>query len=316
MRGSGGSKPRATRELSRERVSGIQRTRLLGALADVCAERGAANVTVAHVVERAGVSRRTFYELFSDYGDCFLAGLDDALARLADRMVPAYERPGRWRERIRAALGELLSFLDEDPACARLVIVEALAVGREALERRARVLGHVVDAVADGCREASAGLAPTRLTAEGVVGGVLAVLHTRLLEGSHGSFVELLNPLMSMVVQPYLGPAAGRRELERPQPLAAPRGIGNGANPFKDLQIRLTYRTVRVLMAVAAEEGGSNRVVGDLAGIADQAQISKLLSRLKKLGLIANTEVPRAQGAPNAWVLTSRGEEVLGVVAH
>ncbi len=50
------------------------------------AERGAANVSVAHVVERAGVSRRTFYELFADREECFLAAFDDAVSR-ASRYV-------------------------------------------------------------------------------------------------------------------------------------------------------------------------------------------------------------------------------------
>jgi AcrR family transcriptional regulator len=297
-------------------VSGIQRTRLLTALAQVCVERGATNVTVAHIVERAGVSRRTFYELFSDREACFLAGLDEGLGRIASRVVPAYEQPGTWRERIRASLSELLLFLDDDPGTGLLVIATTLEVGREVLQRRGRVLAQVIDAVDEGRREARAGVEPTRLTAEGIVGGVLSVLHGRLLEGGRDSFRELVNPLMCMVVLPYLGSAAARRELDRPVSKPESRPALNGAsNPLRDLEMRLTYRTVRVLMAVAAVPGASNRRVADGAGVGDQGQISKLLGRLEKLGLVANTGLGPGRGAPNAWMLTQQGEEVHGALA-
>jgi hypothetical protein len=74
--------------------------------------------------------------------------------------------------------------------------------------------------------------------------------------------------------------------------------------------MRLTYRTARVLLAVTASPGGSNRVVADGAGVADQGQISKLLTRLEKLGLVSNTGLGPGRGAPNAWTLTKQGEEV------
>jgi len=302
--------------LSHEQLSGIQRTRLLTAMAQVCAEHGAANVTVAHIVERAGVSRRTFYELFSDREACFLACLDDGFARIAARVVPAYEQSGEWQERVRASLIELLSFVDGDPVMGRFVIVETLGGGCEALRRRERVLGIVIDAIDEGRLEAKADSMPTRLTAEGVVGGVLSVLHGRLLAREWDSFLELLNPLMSMLVLPYFGSAAARRELSRPVPRAKPHSApGGGSSPLKRLDMRLTYRTVRALMAVAENPGSSNRMVGMGAGILDQGQTSKLLSRLEKLSLISNDGLAPGRGAPSAWRLTEKGKEVHDALA-
>ena len=81
-------------------------------------------------------------------------------------------------------------------------------------------------------------------------------------------------------------------------------------DPLRDVEMRLTYRTVRVLMAVAANPGASNRIVGDSAGIGDQGQISKLLARLSKLGLVTNSGLGPGRGAPNAWTLTSKGARV------
>jgi hypothetical protein len=81
-------------------------------------------------------------------------------------------------------------------------------------------------------------------------------------------------------------------------------------DPFANLPMRLTYRTLRVLAALGAQPGASNREVADASDITDQGQISKLLGRLERLGLIVNTGPGRQpHGEPNAWRLTALGEE-------
>ena len=85
------------------------------------ASAGWRSVTVAHVVARSGVSRRTFYELFEDREDCFLAAFDHALGRASAVVVPAYEPQKAWRERIRAGLAALLGFLDDEPGLGALL---------------------------------------------------------------------------------------------------------------------------------------------------------------------------------------------------
>jgi DNA-binding MarR family transcriptional regulator len=80
--------------------------------------------------------------------------------------------------------------------------------------------------------------------------------------------------------------------------------------------MRLTYRTLMVLGAVAAEPGASNRRIADTAGVHDQGQISKLLGRLEKLELIHNNGNGQPKGEPNAWTLTPRGREVQQVLTN
>jgi hypothetical protein len=81
---------------------------------------------------------------------------------------------------------------------------------------------------------------------------------------------------------------------------------------LEDLEMRLTYRTLRVLSAIAANPGASNRDIADHADVKDQGQISKLLIRLERLGLIHNTGTGALRGEPNAWILTDKGQEVEG----
>jgi hypothetical protein len=61
---------------------------------------------------------------------------------------------------------------------------------------------------------------PSPLTGEGLVGGVLAVIHTRLKRGGRAELIDLLGPLMSMIALPYLGPVSARRELSTPSGVA------------------------------------------------------------------------------------------------
>lgn len=331
-------RPGSESALASTRVAEIQRQRLLAAMAVVAGERGAANASVAHVVSRAGVSRRTFYELFEDREACFLAAFDQAVAQAAETVLPAYEGQARprsgtgqvrtrsrtphrggqagWRERIRAGLAALLQFLDAEPGMGRLVVVEALGAGPRALEHRARVLAALIAAVDEGRSEMSRSRPPQEpppLTAEGVVGAVFAVIHARIVLGcthpERRPLTELLGELMGVIVLPYLGPSSAQEELQKPAPPLQTKTRPR-VDPLEGLRMRLTYRTLRALAAVAAHPGASNRRLAEAAGIVDQGQASKLLTRLEDLGLIENTGEGHAKGARNAWVLTPRGEQV------
>lgn len=299
------------------RVAEIQRVRLVAAMVEVAAEHGFAGATVARVVARAGVSRRTFYELFEDREDCFLAGFDEGVARATGQVLAAYDANAGWVERLRMVLFGLLTFLEAERGMGQFLVVSSLGAGPRALRRRGRVLSRAIELVDEG-REGSKGSPPPSLTAEAVVGGVLSVLYSRLpadrspTSGAEagGPLVDLLNPLVSMIVLPYRGPAAARKELMRAVPGPPVHVRHAGGDPLRHLDMRLTYRTVRVLTSVAESPGASNREIGESAGIADQGQISKLLARLERLGLICNQGLAPGKGAPNSWRLTARGTHV------
>ncbi len=299
--------------LPRGQLSEIQRGRILNAAIQVVEEVGYARMTVAQVVGRAKVSRKTFYDLFDDREDCFLAAFERTIEQAQALVVDAYRRERGWRRSMRAGLECLLVLIDQEPGLARLCLIEALAAGSRVLDRRARLLGELATAVDRGRLAGASARTPSPITAEGVVGGVFAVLHARLLEDREEPFASLLAQLMSMIVLPYLGRRAASDELVQPARRLA-RSAGSDAaqsgDPLDGLDIRLTYRTVRVLVVIGAHPGASNREIAEDSGIADQGQISKLLMRLQRLQLIENTGRGHPKGAPNAWHLTERGVRV------
>jgi AcrR family transcriptional regulator len=134
--------PSGRHGLPREEVVASQRARLIDAMAVVVAEKGYAATTVADVVERAGVSRRTFYEQFADRETCFLAAYDAGLAAVLGRIRDAVEvNPvASWRERARAGVESFLALLASEPAFAQALQVEILTAGPAALDRRAGML--------------------------------------------------------------------------------------------------------------------------------------------------------------------------------
>jgi AcrR family transcriptional regulator len=310
------------RETPRARVVEIQRMRLLGAALRAVDELGYSHTTVAHVTSRARVSRRTFYDLFENREDCLLAALESVVEQIGSELAVAHPEGSSWRERVRMGLWTILSFFDREPVLARVCVVQALRGGPRVLERRERVLAELADVVDEGRLESSRTAECPPLTAEGLAGAAFTIVYGRLLRAVDEPLTGVFGELMGMIVLPYLGPAAARRERDRPAPTldAAPglSGVvstraepgGGGGDVLAGLPMRLTYRTARVLETIAQRSGVSNRQAGELAGVADQGQISKLLSRLERLGLIENAGEGHVRGERNAWTLTHTGMHV------
>jgi AcrR family transcriptional regulator len=301
---------------SREQIVEIQRSRLLAAAVKAVDELGYANATVTTITNRARVSRRTFYELFSNREECLTAVLEDVAALIEGEIAAAGLEGLAWRERVRGGLLVILSFLDREPALARVCVVQALRGGPRLLGRRGELLAGLA-AVVDEGRLEGARASSTPLTAEGTVGAAFAIVYARLLRGEREPLIGLLGELMGMIVLPYMGAVAARRELARPVPAGSTRASDDKAaageavgDPLQGVSMRLTYRTARVLEGVAGHPGASNREVGECAGVQDPGQVSKLLARLERLGLLANAGEGHAKGEPNAWHLTPLGERV------
>jgi AcrR family transcriptional regulator len=299
---------------SRDQLVEVQRARILAGAIQVVGERGASNIAVAEIVQRAGVSRRTFYDLFADRGECLAATFDDALGVAEASVLPAVREQHGWLARLRAGVNAFMSFLDEQPQLGRLLVCDSLSGGKALADWRAQVVARLVAFVDEGRDQGPKGGEVPAMQAAGSVGGVLAILQNLLAGEEAVSFSELASSLVAMIVMPYLGRAVARRELERPVP-QAPVPAGSRSQPLpvlslKEAGMRLTYRTMRVLLAIAEHPGASNRQIGELAEIGDQGQISKLLRRLQRADLVLNDGLAPGQGAPNVWRLTATGRRL------
>ena len=126
--------PRGRHAAPREVVAESQRERVLVGMADAVAAKGYANVAVADVIERAGVSRRSFYEHFTNKEDAFLAAYDAGVTGLLDAIAADVggDRPRPADYVFRAAVG----------AMHELVMDTLLKHGAEALPE---LLGPLLD---------------------------------------------------------------------------------------------------------------------------------------------------------------------------
>ncbi len=334
-----------------------RRVRLLRAAAAAVDEHGYTAVTVAHITARAKVSRRTFYELFEDREQCLLAVMQDIDAQLMAELRAADLGGLSWRERVRMGLWTVLRFFDRDPVLARFCVVESARGDDRMAAYRGQLLARFAAVIAEGGELGLLGFSP--VVAEGIAGGVVSILATRLSASSSAGrreasrsrtqqakcaphmsargrrpivrdrpappLVVLHGELMGLVVLPYLGAGLAMLERDRPAPndptpaplpLPAPGGNRGGKHLTLDPQqprvpgLRMTYRTALVLEAIAQAPGISNLDVAHQAGISDQGQVSKLLARLHRHGLVQNTAAGQGQGAPNQWRLTPAGQEL------
>ena len=204
---SSGKFPSGVRRLPSDLVRAIQRERLIIAMLSAVSELGYLETNVQDVIDRAGVSRPTFYEHFTNKEDCFLAAFDSSAERLRKRVGAAAHKGGDvWRERIRFSLEALLSFATGEPDSARTLIVEARAASAAAVRRRVELLDDFAT-----CLESEAQTllpeaeARTSATAIGIVGGVESLLYSRLCKHEYDKLEPLLPSLMYFVVLPYEG---------------------------------------------------------------------------------------------------------------
>lgn len=215
LAGGEGQFPSGIRSLPSDLVSAVQRERLLAGMLRACAQLGYRELTVQDVLERAGVSRPTFYEHFENKEDCFLAAFDAAAGRLRDRVDAAASEGGdRWRDRLRMAVEELLRFVNDEPDAARTLIVEARASCPAAMDRRDELLDHFASCIDTQVRaelDTEATISP--IAAAGVVGGVESLLYDRINREDTADLGALIPSLMYFAVLPFEGHEAASAEL-------------------------------------------------------------------------------------------------------
>ena len=187
--------PRGRHGLSREEVEASQRARMLLGVTEAMTEKGFVGTSVADVLQRAGVSRETFYQQFSSKLDCFMAAFDSAAEILLDRLVGALPPTGTALERFDGALTAYLDTLATFPGHARMFLVEVYAAGPEAIARRAEVQTLLVDALVALLEVESA---EERTACQLLVAGVGALVIPPLVEGDADGVRALRDPILAL----------------------------------------------------------------------------------------------------------------------
>jgi AcrR family transcriptional regulator len=205
--------PRGRHRLPPEVIARSQRERLLEATVRVVAEKGYGATTVADLTREAGISRTTFYAMFEDKEASFLAAYDTIADALVRRIAKAYEAEERWPQRARAGLAALLEALAEEPAIARLALVDVGAAGPAAQRRYRAALQRLTPLFEEGRDFAPGGRGLPANTSRMAIGAVAGLITDELAAGRAEYLPNLLSDLLFATLVPYIGPAAAAREV-------------------------------------------------------------------------------------------------------
>jgi AcrR family transcriptional regulator len=196
--------PRGPHNLTRHDVLTSQHQRMIEAMAAAVARKGYAGTTVGDVVADAGVSRKTFYEHFSDKEECFLAAFDAGVDALLEGIVAAQPEEDSWRGVLRARVRGYLGVLAARPGFARTLLIEVYVAGPRALDRQQRVQARFEELLAslhaETRREYPDLPVPPDVVWTAAVGAVNEVVSQQVRQGDEDRLPELEDDLVRILV--------------------------------------------------------------------------------------------------------------------
>jgi AcrR family transcriptional regulator len=281
--------------VAREQVRVGQRLRLALAMVDAVGENGYRATRVADVIARAGVSRKTFYELFDNKQDCLLMTFDLIANEAVRRVEHAYRNADGWPGRVEAAIGAWLSAALENPGALRLSLLEIPTAGPAGIERRERSIERFEQFLRDALELAPGEGSISDVALKAMVGGFNRVLYRRVLRGEAAELVGLVPDLASWAASYYPAPASmlaepsarsGRPDvasglqggrapgtLAPHSPLGGRRGLARGDQNVSRSFVVQSQRE-RILDAVTNLTAREGYAALRVEGIAEQAAVS------------------------------------------
>ena len=194
-------------ELSREFVAGHKRRRIMDAIAELTAEQGYDSTKIGDIVRRAGVARKTLYDNFEGKEEVFLAALDAAIDEAFRRVEEGCAKAEGWEEQVQAGLAAFLHYVAEQPALARMCMIEALSATPAATERYEAAVQRFVDLTA---RTVPQNDQLPETIEETLVGGVAWIVYQQIRRNETEKAEELLPELAEFMLAPFL--SAGEPE--------------------------------------------------------------------------------------------------------
>ncbi len=192
--------------LPREFIAVHKRRRIMDALAELTSEQGYEATKISDIVRRAAVARKTLYDNFSGKEEVFLAAFDAAVEEAVRRVEEACAAAeGGWEERAEAGLAAFLGYVAEDPALARMCLIEALSATPATTKRYEDALQGFVE-MTERTLPQDARLPGT--IAETVVGGVVWIVYQQIRRHETEQAEDLLPELSEFMLAPYHGVSA------------------------------------------------------------------------------------------------------------
>jgi AcrR family transcriptional regulator len=195
--------------LSREFIAGHKRRRIMDAIAELTAEQGYDATKIGDIVRRAGVARKTLYDNFEGKEEVFLAafdaGVDEALSRIE---ADCAEVDGDWEEKVQAGLASFLRYVAENPALARMCMIEALSATQTATERYEAAMQRFVDLTK---RTVPQDDQLPETIEETLVGGVAWIVYQQIRRQEAEQAEDLLPELSEFMLAPFQGAAEAQK---------------------------------------------------------------------------------------------------------
>lgn len=192
-----------------------QRERLLTAMVRAVAERGYDNVSIADVVEAAGVSRSVFYEEFSSKDECLFAAYDAMVEELIQRISTAFSPDDPWPTKVRLGLADLLEQFATEPELARMAAIEIPGVGAGAHQRYRDAVERFLPFFRMGREYSPHGDELPSEVDLMAVGGAEAIIFDEVIAGRTERLPSLLPEILFALLVPYLGPEQAVEEMRQ-----------------------------------------------------------------------------------------------------
>jgi AcrR family transcriptional regulator len=206
--------PRGRHGIPQALVTANQRDRLLDAATSIFAEQGYAALAVANVIEQAGVSRGTFYEIFENKFDCLLAAQQRAFDRLHAAIVTACSAEPEWPRGVAAGVAAGLDFAAGFRDDARLILASSHPSSEPQLGREGiSATEWLVELLRDSSERCPDARSPSDLTEQAAVGAAISIVGSCLASDRIGPMPELTTALVQIILTPYLGGDEAERAL-------------------------------------------------------------------------------------------------------
>jgi AcrR family transcriptional regulator len=158
-----------------------QRARLLSAIVETVAQYGYVHAKIGDIAKQARVSRATFYELFDDKEECFLAAYREIAGRFSSETRAAIAQ-GKARAAAQVIITALFDLAEQRPSEFSFLTHESMLAGPRALAKRERLLTRLHEQI-DGLRDEIAEGARPDVPMRMILGGVIRALGILMRSG-------------------------------------------------------------------------------------------------------------------------------------